>query len=70
MASIGQKIYLNLKKTYDEDSNRVYFLEADIEYPKKIFSLHSDLPFLPERKFKNVIKLFVTFVRGKTMLFT
>ena len=50
MASIGQKIYLNLKNTYDEDSNRVYFLEVDIEYPKKIFSLHSDLPFLPERK--------------------
>ena len=26
-----------------------YFTEADIEYPKELHSLHSDLPFLPER---------------------
>ena len=32
-----------------EDSNKGYFLETDVEYPKKLFSLHSDLPFLPER---------------------
>ena len=36
-------------KNYDEDSNKGYFLEADVENPKKLFSLHSDLPFLPER---------------------
>ena len=36
-------------KNYDEDSNKGYFLEVDVEYPKKLFSLHSDLPFLPER---------------------
>ena len=27
-----------------------YFLEVDVEYPKKIFNLHKDLPSLPERK--------------------
>ena len=37
-------------ESYNEDSNKGYFLEVDIEYPKTLFSLHSDLPFLPERK--------------------
>ena len=36
-------------KNYDEDSNKGYFLEVDVEYPKNLCSLHSDLPFLPER---------------------
>ena len=37
-------------KDYDENSDKGYFLEVDVEYPKNLFSLHSDLPFLPERK--------------------
>ena len=37
-------------KDYDENSKKGYFLEADVEYPKKLFNLHSDLPFSPERK--------------------
>ena len=36
-------------KNYDEDSNKGYFLQVDVEYPKKLFNLHSDLPFLKER---------------------
>ena len=36
-------------KNYDEDSNKGYFLKVDIEYPKNLFNLHSDLLFLPER---------------------
>ena len=35
---------------YDENSNEEYFLEVDVKYPKKLFNLHSDLPFLPEKK--------------------
>ena len=48
----GQKSYLNLMKitNYDEDSNQGYFLEADVEYRKKLLNLHSNLPFLPKRK--------------------
>ena len=37
-------------KGYNKNSDREYFLEVDIEYPKKLFNLHKDLSFLPERK--------------------
>ena len=36
-------------KNYNEDRNKGYILEADVEYPKNLHDLHSDLPFLPER---------------------
>ena len=37
-------------KNYDENRDKGYFLEVDVEYPKNIHKLHIDLPFLPERK--------------------
>ena len=37
-------------KNYDENSNKGYVLEVDVEYPKNLFNLHKDLPFLGERK--------------------
>ena len=46
-------------KSYDEDSNVGYFIEADIEYPKELHTLHSDLPFLPERMKVNKCKKLV-----------
>ena len=36
-------------KNYDEDSDKGYILEVDVEYPKTLHDLYSDLPFLPER---------------------
>ena len=37
-------------KDYNENSDKGYFLEVDVEYPKNLHNLHSDLPYLPERK--------------------
>ena len=36
-------------KNFDENSNKGYILEVDVEYPKDLYNLHSDLPFLSER---------------------
>ena len=50
-------------KNYDENSDKGYFLEVDVKYPKNLFNgaalnLHSNLPFLPERnKIKKSNKL-------------
>ena len=32
-------------KNYDEDRNKEYFLEVDVEYPKTLLNVHGDLPF-------------------------
>ena len=37
-------------KKCDEDCNKGYFLEVDVDYPKELFNFLKDLPFLLERK--------------------
>ena len=37
-------------KNYDDDSDKGYILEVNIEYSKNLFNLHGDLPFSSERK--------------------
>ena len=44
-------------KNYDENSDKGYFLEADIEYPKNLHILHNDFPFLREKQIKKCNKL-------------
>ena len=52
------KIDEDFIKNYDEDGDIAYFLEVDIEYPRELHDLHSDLPFLTERmKIKKCNKL-------------
>ena len=36
-------------KNYNENNNKGYILKVDVKYPKKLYDLHSDLPFLPKR---------------------
>ena len=43
-------------RNYDENRDKGYFLEVDVDYPKKLFNLHKDLPFLSERKKVNKIE--------------
>ena len=37
-------------RNFGESSDKGYFLKVDVDYPKKLFYLHKDLPFLPEKK--------------------
>ena len=43
------KVNEDLIKDYDEDSDKGYILEVDIEYPKILQESHSDLLLLSER---------------------
>ena len=43
------KIDEDFRKNYDKYSDKEYILEVDVEYPKNLHDLHSDLPFLSER---------------------
>ena len=52
-------------KNYDENSNKGYIFEVDIEYPINIHMQHSDLPFLPERMKINKGSKLVCNVRDK-----
>ena len=36
-------------KSYDEDSDKGYILEIDVEYSENLHYLHNDLPLLPEK---------------------
>ena len=52
-------------KNYDGNSKKEYFLEVDIDYPKKLFDLHKDSPFLPESKKVNKLEKLICSVEDK-----
>ena len=59
-------------KNYDEKSSTDYVFDVDIDYPKNLHELYSDLPFLPQRMKINKcnIILYVIFMIKTIMLFT
>ena len=36
-------------KNYNEESDKGYFFEVDVQYTEKLHKCHNDLQFLPER---------------------
>ena len=58
-------------KNYDENNDKGYIIVVDVEYPRNLYKLHSDLPFLPERmKVGNCTKLVCKVQDKKTILYT
>ena len=58
-------------KSYNEDSDTVYFLEADVQYSKYLHNLHNDLSFLLERmKIKKIEKLVTNLHKKKRIWYT
>ena len=69
----GKEILLNLMKTSfkrcEENGNKGYILEVDIEYSKNLHDLYSDLSFLPERmKIKKCNKIVCKNKQTKTTI--
>ena len=52
-------------KGYDENSNKGYVLEVDVNYPQELYDIHSDMPFLPERMVINETKKLVCNLHDK-----
>ena len=52
-------------KSYNENSDSGQFLEIDVEYPKKLFNIHKDLSFLPEKKKLEKVKKLVCSIKDK-----
>ena len=53
-------------KNYNEESNEVYFLEADVQYLEKLHHFHNDLPFLSERMKSEKFEKLVANLHDKT----
>ena len=56
-------------KNYDDNSDKGYTFEIDVEYPKTSFNLHSNLPFLPEREKIEKLKKLVYNIHNKENYF-
>ena len=52
-------------KDYNQNDNKGYILDVDVDYPSKLQNLHSDLPFLPERMIINNTKKLVCNLNDK-----
>ena len=52
------KFNKSLIKSYNEESDKEYFIEVHVQYPENLHNLYNDLLFLPKRmKIEKVVKL-------------
>ena len=56
-------------KGYDDNSNKGYVLEVDVNYLQELYDIHSDMPFLPERMVINKTKKLVCNLHDKKSMF-
>ena len=56
---------MGTKKNYQDLVIYRKLLEVDIDYPKELFNLHKDLPFLPERKKVNKCEKLICSIENK-----
>ena len=52
-------------KNYDKNSDKGYFPEVNIDYPKELLNLHEDLPLFPETKKVNKVKKLICSIENK-----
>ena len=53
-------------KNHNEESDEGCFLEVDVQYLEKLYELHNDLQFLPERMRIEKVETFAASLRDKT----
>ena len=60
--------FTKLIKNCDEESNERLIIEVDVEYPKYLHNLHSNLPILPETMKINKCSKFVCNLHDKKIM--
>ena len=53
-------------KSYNDENDEGYFLEANVQYPEKLHDLRNYLPFLPERTKKEIAEKLIANLHHKT----
>ena len=57
-------------KNYNEESDEGHFIEVDVQDPKKLYELHTNLPFSTERKKLKKVEMFVTNLDDKNKCYS
>ena len=55
-------------ENYNEDSDKGYFLEANVKYPENVHGLYNDLLILPETMNIETVEKFVANLHDKTFI--
>ena len=62
---VKQERLSKFNEGYDENGNIGHFFGVDINYPKELFNLHKDLPFLPEAEKVNKVGKLISDIEDK-----